>query len=401
MQDRYIVILQKMVVCAIFLLYPFLPLLKEWSTVIGSVLESTLLVLLALSAITDIDAGQVVFVYGKSTTCFTIFIIIYFVINLQNIYVSFSGLRVFLLYIFVYSILNNREKNRTQFIFAAARTNTIISIIMSMGCIVQFVFPSLIRLLHSPSVWTNLRSKTDWVPFSIYNRALSLMTDPNVLSVYLVFSLLITFIILKKHSSYKLCILIQLVGIILTQSRTGIFLVLFFLIFKLIFELFRTQKFSIKKFITIFFFVIVGVIFVLIYWDVIKFYLRFNTLLSGNGRFAKSEFQLSHYFSGSLKFIMGNGLFDGREIIFENTYIMLFYMFGLIGTLFFILFSYFTFRSCFSKYNIEILLCYAAACYVGDYILIPQVSIVVILCLLLYRYIRKSGSLRFVMSTTI
>ena len=77
--------------------------------------------------------------------------------------------------------------------------------------------PSLIRSSHNPAAWDSLRTKTDWTPLGIYNRAISFMVDPNVLSAYLFFSfvLLVIFWKKKKEKKFLLMMSISVIGLVL------------------------------------------------------------------------------------------------------------------------------------------------------------------------------------------
>ena len=175
---------------------------------------------------------------------------------------------------------------------------------------------------------------------------------------------------------------ISVIGLVLTQSRTGIFLFIIYIVSSLVVGQIRNKHVSINRLIIISGIGVLVICVVINNWDNILTFLRVDTLMNGNGRVEKNAMQIETFFTNTLKLILGNGLFDGREIIFENSYLMILYMFGIIGTIFWVLLSSIVFKNIFCAANIEILLCYGAAIFVGDYILIPQVTLVAILCLI-------------------
>lgn len=379
---------RKILMFLIMLVYPFLPIIKEWSPLYGTLLEALLLVCLCLTSVIRIKKEKIIVSINKYAAALVILLMIYFAMNMDDAFVAFSGLRALLLYIFFYLIEIDTRIGQEEIIKTTSYGCFTAAMIMSMGCIVQFVYPSLIRSAHNPAAWSSLRTKTDWTPMGIYNRAVSFMVDPNVLSAYLFFSfvLLAIFWKKKKEKKFLLMIVVNILSIILTQSRTGIFLLIIYMAFSLMIGQVRDKHVSINKIIII---AVIGALLLGIIvnnWDRIMIFLRVDTLINGNGRVEKNVMQVGTFFSNTIKLIWGNGLFDGREIIFENSYLMMLYMFGIVGTVFWLTLSGIVFKKIISIANIEILLCYGAAILVGDYILIPQITLVAILCLVSNTY---------------
>ena len=360
--------------------YPFLPIIKEWSSLYGTLLEVILLIGLFCISVIRMKKGKIVVLFNKYVAALVILLVIYFVMNMNDLSVAISGLRALLLYIFFYLIENDTRFGQAEIIKITCYGCFITTMIMSIGCVIQFIYPSLIRSSHNPAAWDSLRTKTDWTPLGIYNRAISFMVDPNVLSVYLFFSfvLMVIFWKKKKEKKFLLMMSISVIGLVLTQSRTGIFLFIIYIVSSLVVGQIRNKHVSIKRLIIISGIGVLVICVVINNWDNILTFLRVDTLMNGNGRVEKNE----TFFTNTLKLILGNGLFDGREIIFENSYLMILYMFGIIGTIFWVLLSSIVFKNIFCAANIEILLCYGAAIFVGDYILIPQITLVAILCLI-------------------
>lgn len=386
---------------AVMFLYPFLPILKEWDSTIGTILEIALLLLIAAGSLISIDGGAVDVRIGKNGLLYILISTIYLFVNCENISYAISGYRCFILYYLIYTyFMKGDSTERYRKSWDATSACVIVAVIMSLGCIVQFVRPDLIQSFHNPSSLPQLRAKTDWMPFSIYNRTLSFMTDPNILSVFLTFAFIIYYYRSKKsiicnENKRKIGDLIikilLLVGITLTQSRTGIFLVVIFGLTLGVNSLLLKEKLSTTKA----FFLIVAIfaagLFLIKKWDSILAYLRVDTLIQGNGRTLQNEKHVSMLFEDALRLFVGNGLFDGRTIIFENSYLMVAYMFGIIGTLVFLLSVMIAFKEVTSKDSFCILMVFLAACYVGDYILIPQITLPFIAALTLINAEKYKG----------
>lgn len=384
--------IKKIVLMLVVIVYPYLPIIKEWNPQNGMIIEAILLVALALASMLKIKDNTIKLLVRNQVIILEMFLIIYFFVNTNNMLSSFSGLRSMLLYVLFYSLIYDDEKRRENYTMTAANAAVGASLVMAVGCIIQFVYPSIIKLAHNPNAWDILRAKTDWKALGKYNRALSFMTDPNVLSVYLAFALFLTIVLYKnsRNKRYVKCAVIQIIAIILTQSRTGIFVIVLFALFSVIFNLVRTGKLSGKLLLFIMLIISLVPIFIMQYWNKIATFLRVDTLLDGNGRAGKTSIHVAKYFSDTISLFLGHGLFDGREIIFENTYLAVLYMFGVFGTCIFLFLTFRVFYALVIKESIEIILCYAAAIFVGDYILIPQVTMVTILVLICNRCYRAN-----------
>ena len=378
------------ITCLTVFVYPFLPLAKEWNPLYGLILEATLLLLLSLCAILRFRRGSIGLVINRDAALLVVFLMAYFFINIADTYSSFSGFRSLLLYILFFIVENGNDDN-TEIVSQTAKSNLLASTIMCVGCFIQFVMPSIIMSAHNPAALSALRTKTDWTAFGIYNRTISFMTDPNVLSVYLAFSLFVI-IILYKHNKSKIyftLLLIHIASILLTKSRTGMFAVLIYIALWIVINPIRNGNISAKRLVFIATGIVLAVSLALRNWSTIASFIRMDTLMSRNGRTIKNALQIKTYFTDNLRVTLGNGLFDGRSIIFENSYLLALYMFGIVGTILLIVLSYRVFKPVLNRYNLEFILCYGIVISVGDYILIPQVTIIVILCLILNSYYEK------------
>ena len=369
-----------------FLVYPFFPLIKEWNSSYGLIFEALILLSVTVVALLHNEKGRRDFKFSSKMIIITIFLFFYFLMNIKDAYSSFSAFRAFFAYLLVFITIDNDLNNRQNgLVLSATKANNIASSIMSLGCIVQFIAPEIIKQAHNPSAWMMLRYKTDWTSFGIYNRALSFMTDPNVLGVYLSFSFILTTITFQKYRSkiYVMLSALEIVSIVLTQSRTAIFCMLIYILFVLVIRPFRKDRISKNNMLMVMIGMIIIGVFIILYLNNILSFLRVDTLYGGNGRIEKNGFQLSLYFNDLSSILIGHGLFDGRSIIFENSYILTFYMFGVCGTIILFYLCAQLIKPIICNDNIEIILTLLAALFVGDYILIPQVFLVVIICLLL------------------
>lgn len=371
---------KSIIISTVVLVYPFLPLLKEWNGSLGLFIEAVLLVLLFVSSILKDNNIRKARIHGDFIFSI-IFLIIYFLINIDNLFVSLSGFRCFLMYFLLQSALENSYNKLDYKTVIAANYAMLTSLVMSAGCIIQFIFPEIIKSCHNPVMVGALRSKTDWTPFGIYNRAISFMMDPNVLSVFLAFVFFITFDIYQKYKNkkYVFLIVVELISIVLTQSRTGIFTVIVFIITRLLVTLFISQKLTKRKLLIFSVIIVSGIYIMFVYGEQLLRFIRIDTILNGNGRVLKNNKNLSDLFLQGQALFFGNGLFDGRQIIFENSYLVLIYMFGVLGTLIFLAISARKFRNILKFINIEYMVSYMACCMVGDYILIPQITMMVII----------------------
>lgn len=386
---------------AVMFLYPFLPILKEWDSTIGTILEIALLLLIVAGSLISIDGGAVYVRIGKNGLLYILISTIYLFVNYENISYAISGYRCFILYYLIYTyFMKGDSTERYRKSWDATSACVIVAVIMSLGCIVQFVRPDLIQSFHNPSSLPQLRAKTDWIPFSIYNRTLSFMTDPNILSVFLTCAFIICYYRSKKNiicneNKRKIGNLIikilLLVGITLTQSRTGIFLVVIFGLTLGVNSLLLKEKISTTKALFLIVAIFTVGLFLITNLDSILVYLRVDTLIQGNGRTLQNEEHVSMLFEDALRLFVGNGLFDGRTIIFENSYLMVVYMFGIIGTLVFLPSVMIAFKEVISKDSFCILMVFLAACFVGDYILIPQVTLPFIAVLVLINAEKYKG----------
>lgn len=374
-----------------FLLYPFFPLIKEWNSSIGLVIEAVLLVFLLMDSIIQYKNGHVVFNIKKRYLYLITFMIIYFLLNVKNFYEAFSGFRCFLLYIIIFQEISRCEKT-VDAMESVIKPCIITTFIMSLGCLIQFIMPDVIKNMHNPVAWDSLRYKTDWTSFGIYNRAISFMTDPNVLSVFLVFSMFIVYeyYLYTKHRLSLLISLMALLGIVLTQSRTGILIVVIYILLSIADVVFRRNKVTPFKLMIFIVLLIITIVCVVSYWEAILNFLRVDTLLSGNGRFDNNTINLDMLLlDDPIRLIIGNGLYDGRDIILENSYIGLLYMFGIVGLLVLIILSYLCLKDLIVIDNIKYVVCYALAIFVGDYILIPQITIIFIALLFFKSQVKK------------
>lgn len=374
--------------------YPFLPLIKEWSLTIGTIVELALLIGLTGFVFVRMILERFPVALIASFLLLMLFLTAYCFLGGFGVE-ALSGFRALALPLIVYLAFYKGEVASDKRVGLAARVTIAAALIMSVGCIVQFVYPEAIKQLHNPENWIVLRSKTDWIPFSQYNRAMSFMNDPNVLSVFLCIALFmhLELISLKDGTSKKDHAISGLLflGVVLTGSRTGVVLIGAYLILKLP-TLLSKAAFSPKKVIVVSAFLLLGMIALAVLFDEVISYLRIDTLLTGNGRFTRNSFIFEALGEKDSMFLFGHGLFDGRSITFENSYLLLFYMFGLVGLVMYGALLLVLFRPLLGGFNAAPLLCCAAAFFVGDYVVIPQVSLYIVLWLLLGRSLNSSCS---------
>lgn len=367
----------------LFIVYPFLPLIKDYSLVIGNVLEMFLIILLFVSAFLVTDNRNIVVKISKWILILLIIISIYFFINTLDLYDALSALRIFLLYIALGESIKTCMNSNAKSCKMIINISMWIVIIMGIGAVIQFIFPELIKNMHARDSLLALRYKTDWQAFSRFNRAISFMNDPNVLATYFCFNIFMVHQYFKgnrtKNKLYYFFYTVSILGCVLTQSRTGILLLGIYFFVNIIHSSIFSMNISRFK-IILYIILVCGVLF----WSIthiseILMYLRIDTLLSGNGRFESYNLNLKAILSQStIPLLFGNGLTSGRSIIFENSYLLCFYMFGILGFCAIVFIIANIYRSDITKENIYFVLCFLIVCYVGDYVLIPQIAIYVI-----------------------
>lgn len=372
-------------VTASVFIYPFLPIIKEWSSSVGSIVEIALIAglfsLVLAFALAQRLGGSLI----PASALLIIFLLLH-LLRADNYIEAFSGFRSLIVPVLIYlayfgSPVSHEVKRETSlFCFLA------VALVMAIGCVVQFIEPSIISQLHSPESQIELRSKTDWVAFSVYNRALSLMSDPNILSVFFSVALLnvTSHFGNKTLGRNKMLIVaaIIILGILLTQSRTGIILSTVVMTYRIAEAGYR-GKMGKWTIIILSISMIALVVVTTFSFDEILQYLRIDTFFSGNNRFDNNALHLSALTNDSLLFLFGSGLFDGRLVTFENSYLLLVYMFGLLGTMIYLTLMGTILKPLLNKENFISLIVFAIAMFVGDYILIPQISIYFVVSLLL------------------
>lgn len=378
------------------IIYPFLPLIKEWQMVLGNLFELYLLLFFITYSLLKFKDGSISIEINSYLIYLIILLIFSLLLNINNFYDSFSSMRIYLLYIGLFisikKALNVKIINKNDIVNICI----LVAIIMSIGAIIQFIYPSFIKNLHSDEYLPELLQKTRFTAFNIYNRATSFMNDPNLLSVYLLFNIILAKSFLDKKR-YNYCFFILFAGLILTQSRTGIISAIMFLLIESLYKIFTKNKLNIIYVFILFLIILV----ISINLEFVVDFLRMDTFFSGNGRFDKSIGTFNSLFNQNLfLLLLGNGLSLGRNYIIENSYLFLLYSFGVFGTLIFIISIILLLKKYFHKPITKIaLIIYMIVCFLGDYLLIPQITYVFIIIIVLggnnkeYRNFKKGDQL--------
>lgn len=358
-------------------IYPFFPLIKEWSTSLGNVLELGILFILLITTIVTFNNGRIALKIPVIHLLFLIYLAVYILLS-PEIMDSFSAFRIFLLYILLYTALTQiKDKRHLRYI---ANAIVISALIMTIGALIQFPFPNVIKAFHNPSGWYDLGAKTNFIPLHVYNRSVSFFNDPNVLGVYISSVLIFMFEVNKnmKIKHIKLISLMMTVAIILSQSRTAIFILITYCLLKLVVWLLNNRKINVL-YLIITIIVSLTIIFLLCKnINAILEYLRVGTLMDGNGRVPRNKLYIQNLSAQDMKALLwGNGLTVGRDgMVFENIYLMFFYSFGFIGSTILLIFLIMSFRKFFILSNVIPMTCFLIINYVGDYFYIPQISLI-------------------------
>ena len=362
------------------ILYPYLPLIKEWSFLLGNVIEIVLITMVIIDCTFYKYGGKFRIHITSNMLLLFCFLLLYFLLSNNN-YDSLSAIRIFLIYYF----LNNCfDINKYDVVFQhkAKKILVISGTIMAIGAIIQFPFPAIIKALHNPIIWANLSMKTDFSSLSIYNRSISLLNDPNVMGVFISSIYMLT----DNNETIQIrTVFIQillLLAVVLSQSRTAIFITGFYIIVKW-YKRISEQKVNLRYRLVISSLLIVFLLLICIYHQQIFYFLRIDTLINGNGRQAKNANFFENYFDQQLIYILfGSGITIGRNsYVFENSFLMFLSSFGILGTcILMMIFAVATNRLLIKK-NVLVIVCFILINCVGDYFYIPQIGLVYLVIL--------------------
>lgn len=380
----------------LFFIVPIFPWIKEFLPTFGNVIEIILLLGIYTLSFFVIVKGRNKEIFKKflALNIIITILLIYTLIYDGNLSDGLSGFRIYLeIFITIMGINIIYVYKGKEGVLNITKYILYITIILSLFGLIQFIYPDIVVNMHSSEIYTNLRMKSDFKAFSIFNRAISLMNDPNVYAMYLivVYPIVDTLYsndILSRKFKTVLKILIS-INIILTNSRQGLILYAFYIILMLILkvlEAYKKQyiKVSLKVFFNMFLIFIISMFIILNISYILENILRIDTISNLNGRSEKNEFVRKMLFdSGVVKLLFGNGISSSRDFIFENSYFLLIYQLGIFTS---ILIFYITrlmlkipgnidcFKVKISKIQIPIII-FLLAMYTGDWIIIPQIMI--------------------------
>ncbi|MGG2467896.1 hypothetical protein [Paraclostridium bifermentans] len=380
----------------LFFIVPIFPWIKEFLPTFGNVIEIILLLGIYTLSFFVIVKGRNKEILKKflSLNVIITILLIYTLIYDGNLSDGLSGFRIYLeIFITIMGINIIYVYKGKEGVLNITKYILYITIILSLFGLIQFIYPDIVVNMHSSEIYTNLRMKSDFKAFSIFNRAISLMNDPNVYAMYLIVVYPIVDILYSNDIlSRKLKIILKIlisINILLTNSRQGLILYVFYIILMLILkvlEAYKKQyiKVSLKVFFNMFLIFIISMFIILNISYILENILRIDTISNLNGRSEKNEFVRKMLFdSGVVKLLFGNGISSSRDFIFENSYFLLIYQLGIFTS---ILIFYITrlmlkipgsidcFKVKISKIQIPIII-FLLAMYTGDWIIIPQIMI--------------------------
>lgn len=340
--------LTKYTLVCLILCYPLLPLVKENSLVIGNIVEGVLLLVLTACSFLRVRRGafsfnaqpRILWAIGMLTLAFLVSQLDLFY-DLE-FYDTLSAVRMLLFYILLLDCLDQSKERKLSFAPVLNKAIMLSIVLFAIGSVVQILSPQTILNLHGSDALMHLRSKSDFTAFSIYNRAMSFALDSNILGTFSALTLEYFWQLKNNISSKMLYIDIgsATVSILLSQSRTVIATVLFYFALIKFYCWNTSRKISLKMIVFLIPVVAVGFVIIKNCWDAILSYLMIETLLSGNGRLGHNAEEYIFLTLDVLGTFMGNGLSVARKIIFENSYLALFYEFGVIGFIIFVGTSY-------------------------------------------------------------
>lgn len=395
-------IISNAILFMITFLYPLLPLIKEHSLIVGNLIELFLILLLTVSAIVHKKGGKIHLEMPARFLLALAVLLAAFLFNLTDffdteIYDIVSAARMFFFYIVLMAYLDTTLKDESASSYRIVKYLLFTMSVFTAGAIIQFVYPDVILLFHGPDTITELRPKSDFIAFSVFNRCMSFFGDPNILGTFS--SLCFIFfhqckLYINQKRTYAYALGICIVSILLSQSRTAILLLVIYFAIYYLYSLNRLKKVSVIGLVLGGCFIAIALYIMYTHWDVILNYLRIDTLLNGNGRMEHNAEHISYLFSeNNASIFLGHGLSVARHVIFENSYLLLFYEFGIVGFLIFLLETFSIIRKNIQPYQCKILLfCFLIVNLVGDYILIPQITYLSVLTIYSLYYLLKENS---------
>lgn len=395
-------IISNAILFMITFLYPLLPLIKEHSLMVGNLIELFLILLLTVSAIVHKKGGKIHLEMPARFLLALAVLLAAFLFNLTDffdteIYDIVSAARMFFFYIVLMAYLDTTLKDESASSYRIVKYLLFTMSVFTAGAIIQFVYPDVILLFHGPDTITELRPKSDFIAFSVFNRCMSFFGDPNILGTFS--SLCFIFfhqckLYINQKRTYAYALGICIVSILLSQSRTAILLLVIYFAIYYLYSLNRLKKVSVIGLVLGGCFIAIALYIMYTHWDVILNYLRIDTLLNGNGRMEHNAEHISYLFSeNNASIFLGHGLSVARHVIFENSYLLLFYEFGIVGFLIFLLETFSIIRKNIQPYQCKILLfCFLIVNLVGDYILIPQITYLSFLTIYSLYYLLKENS---------
>ncbi|MCR6513715.1 MAG: hypothetical protein ACRC1T_18210 [Clostridium chrysemydis] len=382
------------ITCTTLFLFPFLPYIKEFNFYLGNAIEFLLLsFLIIMNICTSFNTiNKVVF----KQMIIILFFILFLILNIKsnNLSDGLSALRIYIEpFIIGLSFTNIYSKFGKLGVLKVISSIILSVVIMCILGIIQFIFPDIILKIRPSGMYNILRPKSDFVSLSIYNRVMSLMNDPNVYSVFLVvvYPVIDLFQYRENKNSKKIIVYKVLIisNIVLTNSRQGMILILFYILLSKVCEKIISKNSDITLSIkNISKYILGTVILIVSMLNIDKFInsilkmFRIDTLHNLNGREEKNEFVKRMLFHNSWTHtFFGGGLNTGRDFIFENSFNLIISQVGIIG-IFVMIIAYFLFYITFIPINKNLIkkeyvyiLTFLILMYSGDYILIPQVSI--------------------------
>jgi hypothetical protein len=365
----------------LLVLYPFFPLIKEKYSSMGNMIELILILLLFTGTIIYSEQRKLKARIAVNVVPILMMTAIYAIFTSTDYYDSLSAFRMYLLYIAVLHLFIARADiiDNTKVI----NISMVMCTIMGVGALIQFIYPTFIKYLHTAESLIQLRYKSDFTAFSTYNRAISFMLDPNILSIYLCFNVMAFIQYFRGREKSKLFIIsmvTSLCGCALTQSRTGMFVIAAYVLINLLRWIITRHRINLIGYLIFIACIIAIIFFFAFHFNFFLQFIRVNTLFTANGRVTNNQVMLNTLTQQNLLHLFfGNGLTVGRNVVFENSYLLCLYTFGIVGSIIFIIFSSYAIKPFANHNNWIAILCYLLVNLVGDYLLIPQVTLYLLL----------------------
>lgn len=216
----------------------------------------------------------------------------------------------------------------------------VIAISSSIYAMLQFVLGTYLKISLStylpllPILNTGLtEQQTGWINYGMIVRARAWFSEPSTLSIFLLLALYLEFFCNSDKNISKLCVVIYVMGILVSYSSTGfIGMVIIF-----VFDLFDLCRKGIRKKMLLYLVIVIATVsVVLLKTGVINAFIG-HTFSNGKGLMSQSHFSsikvVLQNKSSFLEIIVGHGLQNVYNNMYLPGWVRLYYCLGIVDVL--------------------------------------------------------------------